>query len=74
MYYENYYWGMNLIWWILWIILLFWIFVIPYDIPGQKRKKDSAHDILNKRYANGDISIAKYKNKRKNIEEKSHDP
>jgi putative membrane protein len=73
MHYENYYWGMNLIWWALWIILLFWIFVIPYDIPGQKRKKDSAFDILNKRYANGDISIAKYKSKRKNIEEKLHD-
>ena len=71
MHYENYYWGMNLIWWILWIILLIWIFAIPYDIPGQKRKKDSVYDILNKRYANGDISIAEYKNKRKNIEEKS---
>ena len=67
--YDNYYWGMNLIWWVLWIILLFWIFAIPYDVPGQRRKKDSAYDILQKRYAGGHISESEYYDKKKILEE-----
>ncbi len=65
MYYENYYWGMNVIWWVLWIILLFWIFAIPYDVPGQRRRKDSAFDILQKRYAGGHITEVEYNEKKK---------
>ncbi|WP_310558437.1 SHOCT domain-containing protein [Flavobacterium sp.] len=68
MYYENYYWGMNVIWWGIWVVLLFWIFAIPYDIPGQRRKKDSAYDILQKRYADGHISEAEYHEKKKILE------
>jgi putative membrane protein len=69
MYYENIYFGMNFIWWVLWIVLLFWIFAIPYDIPGQRRKKESAYDILQKRYAQGKISESVYFNKKKILEE-----
>jgi putative membrane protein len=68
MYYENYYWGMNIIWWALWVILLFWIFAIPYDIPGQRRKKDSSYQILQKRYANGSITESEYNDKKKILE------
>ena len=66
--YENYYWGMNLIWWVIWVILLFWIFAIPYDIPGQRRKKDSAFDILQKRYAGGHITEIEYNEKKRILE------
>jgi putative membrane protein len=67
--YENYYFGMNIIWWVIWILLLFWIFAIPYDIPGQRRKKESAFDILQKRYANGHITESEYYDKKKIMEE-----
>ncbi len=67
-YYENYYWGMNIIWWALWTILLIWIFAIPYDIPGQRNKKDSALDILQKRYLNGSITEFEYNDKKRNLE------
>ena len=53
---NNYHWGMNLIWWIIWLILIFWIFAIPYDIPGQRRRKDSALEILKKRFASGQMT------------------
>ena len=54
---ENYYyWGMNAIWWIVWIVLLFWIFAIPYDVPGQRRRRDSPLEILKKRFAAGQIT------------------
>lgn len=68
MYYENYYYGMNVIWWILWVILLLWIFAIPYDIPGQRRKKESEYDILRKKYAEGIISTIEYQDMKKNLE------
>ncbi len=63
--YENYYFGMDIIWWIIWGILLFWIFVIPYDIPGQRRKKESAYSLLQKRYAKGEITESEYQEKKK---------
>ena len=46
MFYENYYGGMNIIWWVIWAALLVWIFAIPYDIPFQRNKKSSPLDIL----------------------------
>jgi putative membrane protein len=69
MHYNDYYWGMNFVWWSLWIILLFWIFAIPYDIPGQRRKKENAYDILQKRYANGVITKSEYYERKKILEE-----
>ena len=59
---------MNIIWWALWTILLIWIFAIPYDIPGQRNKKDSALDILQKRYLNGSITEFEYNDKKRNLE------
>ena len=53
---NNYYWGMNAIWWIVWVVLLFWIFVIPFDVPGQRRRRDSPLEILKKRFASGQIT------------------
>ena len=67
--YTNYYYGMNVIWWVLWIILLFWIFAIPYDIPGQRRKRDSALDTLQKRYANGSITESEYLDKKRILDQ-----
>lgn len=58
MYY--YWWGMNGIWWVIWIVLLVWIFAIPYGIPGQRCRKDMPLDILKKRLAKGEISKAEY--------------
>jgi putative membrane protein len=59
---------MNLMWWFVWCVLFLWIFVLPFDIPGQRRRKDSALDILQKRFANSEISVDEYNEKRKIIE------
>lgn len=63
------YWGMNFGWWFVWGILLFWIFATPYNIPGQRTKKDTPLDILKKRMALGEIDIKEYMEK-KNLLEK----
>jgi putative membrane protein len=69
MYYNDYnFWGMNLIWWIIWIVLLFWIFATPFKIPGQRMKKDSPLDILKKRFASGEIKSAEYEEMKKTLE------
>jgi putative membrane protein len=68
MFYTNNYGGMNLIWWAIWVIALFWIFIMPYDIPGQRRKKDSPLDILQKRFASGQITTEEYQEKKKILE------
>lgn len=65
--YEGYHFvGMHLIWWLVWLIILFWIFAIPYDVPGQRKRKDSPLDILRKRFALGEIDNNEYQEK-KNI-------
>ncbi len=68
MFYNNYYWGMHFFWWILWVVMLAWIFVVPYDIPFQRRGKNSPLDILQRRFASGEINANEYNEKRKIIE------
>ena len=59
---------MNFIWWFLWIILLFWIFATPYNIPGQRFRKDGPLDILKKRFDAGEITNDEYQDSRKILE------
>lgn len=68
MFYYNNFWGMNLIWWTAWVILIIWIFATPYDIPGQRKRKDAPLDILQKRFASGQITTDEYMAKREIIE------
>jgi putative membrane protein len=64
--YDGYhFWGMHLIWWILWVGFIVWIFATPYDIPGQMKRKDSPLDILQKRFASGQINTDQYQEQKK---------
>ncbi|CAN5194260.1 hypothetical protein BH09BAC6_BH09BAC6_09990 [soil metagenome] len=68
MMYNGGFWGMHPLWWVLWIVIIFWIFATPYDIPGQRRRKDSPLDILKKRFAAGEITAEEYQEKKKILE------
>jgi putative membrane protein len=68
MFYEYHYWGMNLIWWFLWGLLLFWIFATPYEIPGQRYKRESALEVLKRRFAIGSITSDEFHEKKRIIE------
>lgn len=70
MYQEYHYGGMHLFWWFLWIFLLIWIFVIPYNIPGQRLKKDGHLEVLKNRLASGEIDNKDYLEKKKLLEHK----
>ncbi len=65
MFYYNNFWGMDIIWWIIWMVMLFWIFATPFDIPGQRRRKDNPFDILQKRFAAGQITNDEYQESKK---------
>ncbi|WP_192901966.1 SHOCT domain-containing protein [Mucilaginibacter psychrotolerans] len=67
MFYYNNFWGMDFIWWCVWIMLLFWIFATPYDIPFQRNKKNNPLDILQRRLASGEIDKADYEERKKII-------
>lgn len=62
------FWGMHLMWWVIWGALIFWIFATPYNIPGQRKKKDTPLGILQKRFASGQITTEEYQEKRKILE------
>jgi putative membrane protein len=59
---------MDFIWWCAWIIMLLWIFAVPYNIPGQRNKKDSPLDVLLKRFAAGEIGKEEYAERKKLFE------
>ena len=69
MVYETQIWGMHLFWWFVWVALLIWIFATPYQIPGQRSRRNSPLEILRIRFANGQISAEEYQT-RKSILEK----
>ncbi len=62
--YEYYYGGMHLIWWFFWFILLSWVFVLPYDIPGQRNRGNSPLDILEERLSSGEITQEEFAEKK----------
>lgn len=70
MWYYNYWWGMNGIWWFVWFIVLIWIFALPFDVPGQRRRRDSPLDILKKRFASGEIDQKEYQARKAELEKK----
>lgn len=65
----HHYWGMHLVWWVFWVILILWIFATPYNIPGQRTKNDSPLDILKKRFAKGEITKEEFEEKKKFLDE-----
>lgn len=67
MFYESSYFGMHFFWWIIWIFFLIWIFATPYDVPYQRSKIESPFDILQKRFANGEISKDEFEDAKKTM-------
>lgn len=66
MWYYNGYYGMNPIWWIIWILFIIWVFATPW---GHRRTRDTSYDILRKRFAAGEITKEEYQEAKKVLEE-----
>lgn len=74
-FYNDSYLGMHFIWWIVWIALVIWLFVSSYGkrkaadkyIPFDTKK---SLEILNERYARGEISKEEYLEAKETINSK----
>lgn len=64
---DGHFGGMHLIWWIVWVVVLVWIFILPYDIPLQRTKKEDPLDILKRRFAEGEITKEEFEEFRKSL-------
>lgn len=64
-FYNDHYWGMHFVWWIIWTLFVIWILVSPF---GKRKAADkyipfdrpTPLDILKERYARGDITKEEY--------------
>ena len=63
--YVSHSWGMGL----GWLIALLLIGLLFYLLQNNQKGKSSAQDILDRRYANGEIDEAEYRKKSQNLDE-----
>lgn len=56
MHFGSHYWGMHLFWWIFWLVAIASILV--WLVPARR---DSARQILRRRYAAGEITEDEYR-------------
>ena len=69
MMYNGYHFGgMHFIWWLIWIMFLLTIFASPYEISGQRSRRQSPLDILQNRLASGQITNEEYQEKKTMLE------
>jgi putative membrane protein len=68
-FYDGYhFWGMHLIWWIVWIGLIILIFALPGSFIRRRPKKETPLEILKKKYAAGEISTEEYQERKEVLE------
>lgn len=56
------FWGMHLLWWLFWIVMivaLFSLFSLFTPVP-RGRRRDTPLELLQRRYAAGEITSAEY--------------
>lgn len=53
--------GMHLFWWLLWILVVAWIFSPITPVPSRR---ETALEVLQRRYAAGEISTDDYEERK----------
>jgi putative membrane protein len=66
MWWSGSFFGMSFLWWLFWIILIVAFFAMVTPVPRRhaRRTRVSALDILQRRYAAGELSTAEYEERR----------
>lgn len=61
------FWGMHVFWWLFWASVIAAVFAL-FEPKPRNRRRDSALNILQQRYAAGKISTEEYEVRRKRLE------
>lgn len=63
--------GMHMFWWIFWVaaIVLFFVFLEAEPKHKARRRREKPLDILQRRYAAGEITTQEYKERKAVLEE-----
>ena len=70
MYDGWWFWGMHLFWWLFWVILivLFLWLAVPVSRKKVRAYRETPLDILQRRYAAGEISTEEYEERKSRLE------
>ncbi len=61
------FWGMHFFWWIFWVAMMMLLF-LPITPISRGRGRQTPLDILQRRYAAGEISTEEYEERKAKIE------
>ena len=64
-YRDGIFWGMHLIWWAIWFVLLGWIFFAPSSTSYDEIEHDDPLISLKRRFAKGEITKGEYEESKK---------
>jgi len=63
----GWFWGMHVIWWLFWILLIVSLFWLAPPHPRHKMR-DTPQQILQRRYAAGEISSEEYEERKAKLD------
>ena len=60
--------GMHLFWWIFWVLAIVLLFSLTTPVPkGKAKLGETPLDILQRRYARGEISATEYEDRKSRL-------
>lgn len=64
------FWGMHLFWWLFWIILIVLLLWLPGPLARNRARgsRETPLEILQRRYAAGEISTEEYEDRKSRLE------
>ena len=68
MYYNGWgFWGMHFFWWLFWIVVIV-VTLLPVTPVSRGRRRETPLEILQRRYAAGEIEAAEYEERKAKLE------
>jgi putative membrane protein len=67
MFYTYYFFGMDLIWWMVWFVLVT-MFFHHYQPVRRKKVKSNPIDVLQYKFSTGEISVDEYEQRKRVLE------
>jgi len=69
----GWFWGMHLFWWLFWFLIILAFFSLLTPVPRHK-VRETPLQILQRRYAAGEISTEEYEERKQRLERDTSPP